>query len=133
MGKSLHVGGYELIGIVFMLRKLPEVIQEARASLNVLNASQAKQALANREVLLIDVREVSEVSSVPIDGAISIPRGILEPQMLTRYGDESLVILLFCASGVRATFAAEQLIRLGYSNVSIITDKIEDIAKVFNR
>ena len=115
-----------------MLKTLPEIISEARKSLKVITAEQAAIEMKETQGLLIDVREVAETTQMPIQKSLNIPRGILEPTMLTKYPDENLAIYLHCASGVRATLAAEQLQRLGYNNVSVISCKADNIQTAFN-
>lgn len=114
-----------------MLKKLPELVAQVRENLQVIDAQSAAEKIKELNALVIDVREGAEVEKLPIAGTVHIPRGVLEPQMLTRYGDENHPIFLHCASGVRATFAAEQLQRLGYKNVWVISCKAEDIATAF--
>jgi rhodanese-related sulfurtransferase len=48
-------------------------------------------------------------------------------KMLQMHPDENLAIFIHCATGARATFAAEQLNRVGYNNVWVITCKFDDI------
>ncbi|MFC6840504.1 rhodanese-like domain-containing protein [Xanthomonas theicola] len=68
---------------------------------------------------IIDVREPGEFATGHLPDAINIPRGILEFRL---DADPALArrdqpILLYCASGGRATLAALSLQQLGYSAV----------------
>ncbi len=62
-----------------------------------------------------------EVAGNPIPGSVNFPRGLLEMKMLEHCQDADTPIYVHCASGARATLAAEQLQRLGYSKVSAIS------------
>ncbi|MBU2869404.1 rhodanese-like domain-containing protein [Colwellia sp. E2M01] len=110
-----------------MLKTIPEVVAHARESLTVVNAEEAVQQAQQHNGVIIDVREPSEFSDKSAKGAINIPRGLLEMKMLQLYPDDQQVIFLHCATGARAVFSAEQLKRVGYKNVSVITSCIDDI------
>lgn len=110
-----------------MLKKIPELVAEIREQFNCLSAQQAFAQLSKDNGLLLDVREPAEVSAKPVNGSVCIPRGVLEMKMLELYPDEHRPIYIHCATGARATFAAEQLQRVGYQNVYIITCKLDDI------
>ena len=71
----------------------------------------------NTAPLLIDVREIDEWNAGHIPGAIHIPRGILEFKISEVAPDRNTPIALYCRSGGRSTVSANQLIKMGYSNV----------------
>ncbi len=52
-------------------------------------------------------------------------------KMLQMHPDENLAIFIHCATGARATLSAEQLKRVGYKNVWVITCMLDDICYVF--
>jgi len=114
-----------------MLKTIPQIVAQARTSLNVVTASQAMVQCKAGEALVIDVREPSEFAQKSAENTINIPRGLLEMQMLNRYPDAKLAIFIHCASGVRATFAAEQLKRVGYENVSAISCDLDAVCNSF--
>ncbi|WP_322790562.1 rhodanese-like domain-containing protein [Thalassotalea loyana] len=114
-----------------MLKTIADLVSQARQQLRVIDASSAKTELNENHGLLIDIREISENEKSPVNGAIHIPRGILEPTMLAKYHDAELPIYLHCASGARATFAAEQLEKLGYQNVTVISCKSDAVISTF--
>ncbi len=82
--------------------------------------------------LIIDVREPSEYAEKSAKGVINIPRGLLEMKMLQMHSNEDLAIFIHCATGARAVFSAEQLKRVGYKNVSVITSSLDDICNAFS-
>lgn len=114
-----------------MLKTVAELVKTAREQLRVVDAVTAKQELESNQGLLIDVRETAEYQNSPVKGAIHIARGVLEPTMLAKFNDENLPTYLHCASGARATFAAQQLTSLGYQNVTVISCKSDDVKQVF--
>lgn len=112
-----------------MLKTIPEVVSQARATLNTMTAEQAKSQCKESESLVIDVREPSEYAQKSAVGTVNIPRGLLEMKMLQLYPNDELNIFIHCASGVRATFAAEQLKRIGYKNVSVILCDLDNVCR----
>ena len=97
-----------------------------------LSAQEAAKEIAQNDGLLIDVRESAEVQAMPVSGAASFPRGVLEMQMLNAVKDPKHPLYIHCASGVRATLAAEQLMLMGYENVSVVTCSVNTIKSVFD-
>jgi molybdopterin/thiamine biosynthesis adenylyltransferase/rhodanese-related sulfurtransferase len=69
------------------------------------------------EATFLDVRELDEYEQGTIPGAVFIPRGHLESQVENKLTDRDAEIVVYCAGGVRSTFAAKTLQELGYSNV----------------
>ena len=110
-----------------MLRSIADIIEEARASLRCLDAVTATLEAAQGQGLLIDVREAGEVENNPAPNSVNIPRSILEIIAPKKIPDADTPVYLHCASGVRATLAAEQLLRLGYTQVTIITCSLDQV------
>ena len=113
-----------------MLKTIPEVIAQARQSLNTITAIDAVEKCKHEKGIIIDVREPAEFAEKSGNNTINIPRGLLEMKMLQLHPDENLAVFIHCATGVRATFAAEQLQRVGYNNVWVITCMIDDVCGV---
>lgn len=110
-----------------MLKTIPEVITQARQSLNTITAEDAAIKCKAESGIIIDVREPAEFAEKSGKNTVNIPRGLLEMKMLQTHPDENLAIFIHCATGARATFAAEQLKRVGYKNVWVITSMIDDV------
>ncbi len=110
-----------------MLKTIPEVVSEAKKNLTIVTAIEAVKQCAKLNGLIIDVREPTEFAQKSASGVINIPRGLLEMKMLQLHPGAELAIFIHCATGARAIFSAEQLKRVGYSNVSVITCHLDDI------
>ena len=78
---------------------------------------------------VIDVREPGEAQAKPAAESLNIPRGVLEMMVLEKFQDADHPINLHCASGARATLAAEQLTRLGYRDVTVISCGIDAVCE----
>ena len=80
---------------------------------------------AHPGALLVDIRERDEVARARIEGALNVPRGILESAAEWDYAETepALVtardkpVLLICRSGNRSAFAAEVLAQMGFGDV----------------
>jgi rhodanese-related sulfurtransferase len=68
-------------------------------------------------VLLIDVREESEWARGHIAGATWLGRGIIERDIEQKVPDKSAEIILYCGGGFRSALAADNLQKMGYTNV----------------
>ena len=77
------------------------------------------------DVLLLDVRQVSEFNDMHIPGSLNVPRGILETAC--DYGYEETTpelvearqrrVVIVCRSGNRSALAAYTLQQMGFENV----------------
>lgn len=81
---------------------------------------------ADEPLLLIDVREPDEYAAGHLPGALSIPRGLIEPAADRDYAArdpdladarwQRVVLYCDCPTGARAVFAAEALQRMGFQH-----------------
>jgi len=99
----------------------------------LVTASEARQELSENGGVLIDVREPAENSESPVNGALLIPRGLLEMKATEQFKNPDRPLYLHCGSGVRAQLAAEQLAVMGYTQVSAITNNVSEVQAVFNQ
>lgn len=67
--------------------------------------------------LLIDVREESEWSAGHAVGATHIGKGVIERDIERLAPDKSATLVLYCGGGYRSALAADNLQRMGYTNV----------------
>lgn len=108
-----------------MTRSMKDLVADARTRVESIRPQDAQAAREGGDVIL-DVREPSELhSDGAVDGAIHIPRGLLEAQADpdTGKGHDALVAMrhsersvhVLCASGARAALAADTLRAMGYT------------------
>ncbi|ABG40604.1 Rhodanese-like protein [Paraglaciecola sp. T6c] len=110
-----------------MAKTLLEIVEEIKQHIPHFDCDTAAVNRAKDNGLLIDVREPSEHETESVTGAINIPRGILEMKMLTLEPNRSRPIYLHCASAVRAALSAEQLHRVGYTHLYVVTGELKNI------
>ena len=113
-----------------MLKTVPELVAEARAGLRCVDAATALGEIKENDGAIIDVRELVEVNNLAAPQSVHIPRGILEMKIADVIPDENHPIYLHCASGGRATLAAQQLENMGYTQVSVVTCPINTVKEL---
>lgn len=110
-----------------MLLPVGDLIKQVKQNIRCIEASTAAAERDKNNGLLVDVREPAEHLATPANGAINIPRGLLEMKMMEIEKDPTRPIYLHCATSARAALGAEQLKRVGYENVTVITCSIDKI------
>ena len=83
---------------------------------------QAMQA-AGKPVVLVDVRDQSEVNLGFIPGALHISRGTLEGKVESAVARDANVVL-YCSSGNRSLLAGDVMRQMGYRHVSSLAGGI---------
>ena len=104
------------------------LVDQAKKSIETLNADEVKKLVKNNEVLLIDVRDIRELwKEGTIENSKHIPRGMLEfwldpESAYFKQGklDLNKEMVLFCAGGMRSALAAKSLKDMGFKKVSHI-------------
>jgi rhodanese-related sulfurtransferase len=66
---------------------------------------------------LIDVREDNEFEAEHAEGATHIGRGVIERDIVWQYPDKNTELILYCGGGYRSALAADNLQKMGYTNV----------------
>ena len=66
---------------------------------------------------LVDVREESEFAAGHLPGAVHLGKGVIERDIEKAIPDPNAEIVLYCGGGYRSALAAENLGRMGYTNV----------------
>ncbi len=92
-------------------------LERLRAAIHQVQPGEA-HALALKGAVLIDIREADELAQGAPAGSKRIPRGFLELQIEQEAPDLSQPIVVMCGSGLRSLFAADDLLQMGYREVS---------------
>jgi len=66
---------------------------------------------------LIDVREDNEWNEAHAAGATHIGRGVIERDIVGKFPDKDAELVLYCGGGYRSALAADNLQKMGYTNV----------------
>jgi len=99
-------------------RRFLEIVRDAKSRIRETTIDAIRARLARGERFhLIDVREESEYAAGHLPGAIHLGKGIIERDIEAMVPDPGAEIVLYCGGGYRSVLAAENLTRMGYTNV----------------
>ena len=79
--------------------------------------------------LLVDVREESEYAKDHLPGAIHLGKGIIERDIEERAPELNTPLVLYCGGGYRSALAADNLQKMGYTNVLSMDGGIRGVAR----
>lgn len=95
-----------------------KLVNEAKTRVKETNVPDVKRRMDGGEkFLLVDVREDSEWAKGHLPGAVHLGKGIIERDIETQVPDTSAKIILYCGGGFRSALVADNLQKMGYSNV----------------
>ena len=88
------------------------------ASYDQISGPEAKALMDSESgYIIIDARTQEEYDQGHIPGAILIPEYEIADRAEKELPDKDQLILVYCRSGRRSKIAAEELVKLGYTNV----------------
>lgn len=95
-----------------------KIVDDARSRIRETNVDAVKSRLDRGDkFLLVDVREESEFAKDHIPGAIHLGKGVIERDVEARVPDLHAEMILYCGGGYRSALAADNLQKMGYTNV----------------
>ena len=95
-----------------------KLCEDARSRVREINVGEVKRKLdAGETFRLIDVREDHEWRQGHAAGAEHLGRGIIERDIEKTAPDKDAEIVLYCGGGFRSALAADNLQKMGYTNV----------------
>lgn len=95
-----------------------KLVQDAKTRTRETDAQEVKKRLdAGEKFVLVDVREESEWARGHLPGAIHLGKGVIERDIEQRIPDRSAPLVLYCGGGFRSALAADNLQKMGYTNV----------------
>jgi rhodanese-related sulfurtransferase len=104
-----------------------KIVEDAKRGVKELTVDDVKKKLDRGEKFhLVDVREESEFAKDHLPGSIHLGKGIIERDIEARVPDTAAEIVLYCGGGFRSALAAENLQRMGYTNVWSMDGGIRD-------
>jgi rhodanese-related sulfurtransferase len=104
-----------------------KIVDDARTRVRETNVEAVKKKMdGGGKFLLVDVREESEFAKDHLPGAIHLGKGIIERDIEARVPDLDQEIVLYCGGGFRSALAADNLQKMGYTNVISMDGGIRD-------
>ncbi|MFY9673736.1 MAG: rhodanese-like domain-containing protein [Terriglobales bacterium] len=94
------------------------IVNDARSRIRETNVDEVKRRLDRRDkFVLVDVREDREFDADHIPGAVHLGKGVIERDIEARYPALDTELVLYCGGGFRSAMAADNLQKMGYTNV----------------
>jgi rhodanese-related sulfurtransferase len=104
-----------------------KIVDDAKTRIRETNVNDIKKRMDHREkFILIDVREESEYAKDHLPGAIHLGKGIIERDIEARVPELDAEMILYCGGGFRSALAADNLQKMGYTNVISMDGGIRD-------
>jgi len=95
-----------------------KIVEDARKRIREVTIDDVKAKLDRGEkFLLIDVREESEYAADHLPGAVHLGKGVIERDVEQRVPDQNTPVVLYCGGGFRSALAADNLQKMGYTQV----------------
>ena len=95
-----------------------KLVEETKPRVRETTFQDVKKKLDKKEkFILVDVREDSEWARGHLPGAIHLGRGVIERDIEKAVPDKSAEVILYCGGGFRSALAADNLQKMGYTNV----------------
>ena len=94
-----------------------QLADDAKTRVREVSAAEASREQAKGAVL-IDVREADEFVNGHAKGAIPLSKGIVELRIEETVPDVATPIICYCGGGSRSALAADNLQKMGYTNVA---------------
>ncbi len=95
-----------------------QIVEDAKKRVREVGIDDVKARLDRGDkFVLVDVREESEYSKDHLPGAIHLGKGIIERDIEERVPGLNTPIVLYCGGGYRSALAADNLQKMGYTNV----------------
>src|SRR4029078_11987832 len=100
-----------------MCARFHQLADDAKTRVREVSAAEASQEQAKGAVL-IDVRERGEFENGHAKGAIHLSKGVVELGIEEAVPEVSTPIICYCGGGSRSALAADNLQKMGYTNVA---------------
>jgi rhodanese-related sulfurtransferase len=95
-----------------------KIVEDARRRIREITIDDVKARLDRGETfLLLDVREESEYANDHLPSAIHLGKGVIERDIEERVPELDTPLVLYCGGGYRSALAADNLQKMGYTNV----------------
>ena len=95
-----------------------KLVNDAKKKVKETNVADVqRRADAGEQFVLVDVREDNEWANGHIPGAIHLGKGIIERDIEQVVPETSATLILYCGGGFRSALVADNLQKMGYSNV----------------
>jgi rhodanese-related sulfurtransferase len=103
------------------------IVDDAKTRIRETNVDAVKTRMDRGDkFVLVDVREESEYAQDHLPGAIHLGKGVIERDIEARMPELNTEMILYCGGGFRSALAADNLQKMGYTNVISMDGGIRD-------
>jgi len=104
-----------------------KIVEDAKTRVRETNVDEVKARLDRGDkFVLVDVREESEFQKDHLPNAIHLGKGVIERDIEQKIPDLNTPLVLYCGGGFRSALAADNLQKMGYTNVISMDGGIRD-------
>ncbi len=94
------------------------IVNDAKKRIHEVNIEEYLQMRKSGDAgQLIDVRDDHEWETAHATGALHLSKGIIERDIETTFPDKGTKLVLYCGGGFRSALAADNLQKMGYTNI----------------
>ena len=94
------------------------IVNDAKKRVRETTVDAVKKKMdAGEKFVLVDVREESEYAKDHLPGAVHLGKGVIERDIENKVPDTGAPLVLYCGGGFRSALAADNLQKMGYTNV----------------
>lgn len=94
------------------------LVQDAKTRVHEIDIDEYKRMrAAGAAGQLIDVRDDNEFEAAHAQGAVHLSKGIIERDIEKTFPERNTKLVLYCGGGFRSALAADNLQKMGYTNV----------------
>ena len=95
-----------------------KIVEDAKKRVRETTVDEIKARLDKKDkFVLLDVREDREFDADHLPGAVHLGKGIIERDIEAKYPALDTPLVLYCGGGFRSALAADNLQKMGYTNV----------------
>lgn len=95
-----------------------KLVDDAKSRVREVDVAETRRKLESGKARVLDVREESEWAAGHIRGAHYLGKGVIERDIEVRVPDKNTELILYCGGGFRAALSADNLQKMGYTNVA---------------
>lgn len=93
-----------------------KIVEDALSRVREISVEDALTSMKSG-AMIVDVREDREWDAGHVLGAVHIGRGVIERDIVGAVPDKGTELILYCGGGYRSALAADNLQKMGYTNV----------------
>lgn len=95
-----------------------KLVDDAKSRVREVDVAETRRKLESGKARVLDVREESEWAAGHVRGAHYLGKGVIERDIEVRVPDKNTELILYCGGGFRAALSADNLQKMGYTNVA---------------